>query len=167
MEHHAGGVSASNASVRGGRLRRQLISGPISQREYSCSHYCEQKGAKIPNREQLAKADFRDLIDRSKYMERILKRTIKGIRLDSKSLAELADSLDADGDNASLVGSDAQEVEGLVMDDEACTMDPREDNTTRQYPQFDSIRIYLIADISRLFRRIFILELLHAAERAF
>jgi hypothetical protein len=101
-------------------------------------------------------------------MERILKRTIKGIRLDSKSLAELADSLDADGDNASLIGSDAQEVEeGLVMDDEACTMDPREDNTTRQYPKFGSIRIYLIADNSRLFRRIFILELLHEAERAF
>jgi hypothetical protein len=120
------------------------------------------------HREQLAKADFRELIDRSKYMERILKRTIKGIRLDSKSLAELADSLDADGDNASLVGSDAQEVEeGLVMDDEACTMDPKEDNTTRQSARIHSIRIYLIADISRFFWGIFILELFHAVETTF
>jgi hypothetical protein len=120
------------------------------------------------HREQLAKADFRELIDRSKYMERILKRTIKGIRLDSKSLAELADSLDADGDNASLVGSDAQEVEeGLVMDDEACTMDPKEDNTTRQSARIHSICIYLIADISRFFWGIFILELFHAVETTF
>lgn len=65
-------------------------------------------------------------------MERILKRTIEGIRLDTKSLAKLADALDMDGDSACIVASDAQEVEGLVMDDEACTMDPVGDNTTRQ-----------------------------------
>ncbi|KAK5790847.1 hypothetical protein VI817_006156 [Penicillium citrinum] len=87
-------------------------------------------------REQLAKADFQDLIDRSKYMERILKRKIKGIRLDSKSLAELADSLDADGGNVSFVGSDAQEMKELVMDDETCTMDPKEHNTTHFSGEF-------------------------------
>lgn len=77
-------------------------------------------------------------------MERILKRTIEGIRLDTKSLAKLADALDADGDSACAVASDAQEVEGLVMDDEACTMDPVGDNTTRQSSQ--SILMSLIAD---------------------
>lgn len=107
----------------------------------------------MTNREQQARADFRDLIDRSKYMERILKRTIKGIRLDSKRLAKLADSLDADGDNASSIGSDAQEVEeGLEMDDEACTMDPKEDNTTRQSPQCHSIWMLSSLNFSRLFR---------------
>lgn len=65
-------------------------------------------------------------------MERILKRTIEGIRLDTKSLAELADALDADSETGLVVRSDTQEVEGLVMDDEACTMDPVGDNTTRQ-----------------------------------
>lgn len=58
-------------------------------------------------------------------MERILKRTIEGIRLDTKSLAKLADALDADA-------SDAKEVEGLVIDDEACTMEPVGDTVTRQ-----------------------------------
>lgn len=65
-------------------------------------------------------------------MERILKRTIEGIRLDTKSLAELADALDADSETGRDVGSDTQEVAGLVMDDEACTMDPVGDNTTRR-----------------------------------
>jgi hypothetical protein len=80
----------------------------------------------------VAKSDFQELINRSRYMERILKRTIEGIRLDTKSLAKLADALDADGDGVCVVPSDAQEVEELVMDDEACTMDPVGDNTTRQ-----------------------------------
>ena len=81
----------------------------------------------------MARPDFQELIDRSKCMERILKRTIEGIRLDTKSLAELADALDADSESERIVRSDAQEVEGLVMDDEACTMDPVGDNTTRLF----------------------------------
>lgn len=79
----------------------------------------------------MAGSDFQELIDRSKCMERILKRTIEGIRLDMKSLAELADALDADSETGPGVRPDTQEVEGLVMDDEACTMDPVGDNTTR------------------------------------
>lgn len=59
-------------------------------------------------------------------MERILKRTIEGIRLDTKSLARLADALDADA-------SDAKEVEGLAIEEEACTMDPVGDTTTRLF----------------------------------
>lgn len=94
-------------------------------------------GQKIANihRERVARSDFQELIDRSRYMERILKRTIEGIRLDTKSLAKLADTLDADGSSACVVAPDAQEVEGLVMDDEACTMDPVGDNTTRRSTQ--------------------------------
>lgn len=77
------------------------------------------------NREQIGRSNFQEQIERSKYMERILKRTIEGIRLDTKSLAKLADALDADV-------SDAKEVEELVIDDEACTMDPVGDTVTRQ-----------------------------------
>lgn len=76
-------------------------------------------------REQIGRSDLQEQIERSKYMERILKRTIEGIRLDTKSLARLADALDADA-------SDAKEVEGLVIDDEACTMEPVGDTVTRQ-----------------------------------
>lgn len=79
----------------------------------------------------MTRTDLRELIVRSGYMERILKRTFEGIELDTKSLAKLADSLDADRDDACAVGSDSQEVEELAMDDEACTMDPVGDNTTR------------------------------------
>lgn len=78
----------------------------------------------------MTRSDLQELIDRSQYMERILKRTIEGIRLDTKSLATMADAIDADGDGA-CVGSDTKEVEGLVIDDEACTMDPVGDSTTR------------------------------------
>ncbi|KAJ5649849.1 uncharacterized protein N7484_003572 [Penicillium longicatenatum] len=62
-------------------------------------------------------------------MERILKRTIEGIRLDTKSLAKMADALDADA-------SDAKEVEGLVIDDEACTMEPVGDTVTHFSGEF-------------------------------
>ena len=87
------------------------------------------KPAKI-YRERMTSSDLQELIDRSQYMERILKRTIEGIRLDINSLARMAEALDANGDGA-CGGSDAKEVEGLLIDDEACTMDPVGDNTTR------------------------------------
>jgi hypothetical protein len=63
-------------------------------------------------------------------MERILKRTIDGISFDTKSLAKLADVLEADY-HKSTISSDPNDVEGLRMDDEACTMEPVGDSTTR------------------------------------
>jgi hypothetical protein len=114
----------------------------------------------------VARSDFQELIDRSKYMERILIRTIEGVRLDTKSLARLADTLDADSRSVCGVTSDSQEVEGLVMDDEACTMEPVGDNTTRESPRptFHATKLLIF---SRFFGRIFILELLHAIKAAY
>ncbi|KAJ5647391.1 hypothetical protein N7490_003763 [Penicillium lividum] len=77
----------------------------------------------------MGRSDFQEQFERSKYMERILKRTIEGIRLDTKSLAQLADALDADA-------SDVKEVEELVIDDEACTMDPVADTVTHFSGEF-------------------------------
>lgn len=75
-------------------------------------------------RERVGRSELQEQIERSRYMERILKRTIEGIRLDTTSLAKMADALDADA-------SDPKEIEGLVIDEEACTMDPVGDTTTR------------------------------------
>ncbi|KAI2792902.1 hypothetical protein POX_b02946 [Penicillium oxalicum] len=71
-------------------------------------------------------------------MERILKKTIRDIRLDTKSLARLADTLDRDGDGARVTTSDTStEIEGLVeMGDETCTMDPVDDQTTHYSGEF-------------------------------
>ena len=74
----------------------------------------------------MGRSELQEQIERSRYMERILKRTIEGIRLDTTSLAKMADALDADA-------SDPKEIEGLVIDEEACTMDPVGDTTTRMY----------------------------------
>lgn len=65
-------------------------------------------------------------------MERILKCVVDGISLDTKSLAKLAESLEANGDTRR-VASDPKDVEGLAVVDEACTMDPVGDTTTRSY----------------------------------
>ncbi|KAJ5609589.1 fungal-specific transcription factor [Penicillium herquei] len=119
------------------RLKEKCEGGAPCRR---CSHFqrqCEFKGlvsrtrefrSYVP-RERAARSDFQEQIERSKYMERILKRTIEGIRLDTKSLARLADALDADA-------SDAKEIEGLVIDEEACTMNPISDTTTHFSGEF-------------------------------
>ncbi|KAJ5536645.1 hypothetical protein N7513_009831 [Penicillium frequentans] len=119
------------------RLKEKCEGGAPCRR---CSHYrrqCEFKGLisrtrefrPYMPREQIGRSDLQEQIERSKYMERILKRTIEGIRLDTKSLARLADALDADA-------SDAKEVEGLVIDDEACTMEPVGDTVTHFSGEF-------------------------------
>lgn len=64
-------------------------------------------------------------------MERILKRTIEGISLDKQSLARLAQILDPDDGDNDAVGPERKEGELLRIDDEACTMVPVGDTTTR------------------------------------
>ncbi|KAJ6110258.1 hypothetical protein N7486_002493 [Penicillium sp. IBT 16267x] len=119
------------------RLKEKCEGGAPCRR---CAHYqrqCEFKGVIMRTREfrpylpreRMGRSELQEQIERSKYMERILKRTIEGIRLDTKSLAKLADALDADA-------SDAKEVEGLVIDDEACTMDPVGDTVTHFSGEF-------------------------------
>lgn len=81
-------------------------------------------------------------------MERILKKTIRDIRLDTKSLARLADTLDRDGDGARVTTSDTStEIEGLVeMGDETCTMDPVDDQTTREYLRLPNLGLFIEFD---------------------
>ncbi|KAJ5767239.1 uncharacterized protein N7511_004855 [Penicillium nucicola] len=90
----------------------------------------------IPRRDKVVRSDFPELIERTKYMERILKRVIEGISLDTKSLGKLADALDADYHDKGGNPSDPQDDEGLRMDDEACTMEPVGDNTTHFSGEF-------------------------------
>lgn len=68
------------------------------------------------------------MLDRCRYMEQILKHTIEGIELDTKSLARLANSFTTGK------GSDHTEVtspSGLALEEEDCTIDPVGDTTTR------------------------------------
>jgi hypothetical protein len=75
-------------------------------------------------------------MERSRYMERILKQTIEGISLDTKNLARLAEALEADnGDRAT--GPEPKDGDVLGIDDEACTMVPVGDTTTRSLPLLD------------------------------
>ncbi|KAJ5947458.1 hypothetical protein N7466_000473 [Penicillium verhagenii] len=119
------------------RLKEKCEGGAPCRR---CSHYqrqCEFKGLMARTREfrtyvpreRLGKSDLQEHFERSKYMERILKRVVEGIRLDTKSLAKLADTLDADA-------SEPKEVEELVIDDEACTMEPVGDTVTHFSGEF-------------------------------
>ncbi|KAJ5908126.1 fungal-specific transcription factor [Penicillium taxi] len=126
------------------RLKEKCEGGVPCKR---CSHFhrqCEFKGvmsrarefrAYVP-RERVDKPDIQELIARSKYMERILKRTVDGIRLDTKSLAQLADKLEADQGNGDLLEADLEDVEGLTIDDEAYTIDPVNDTTTHFSGEF-------------------------------
>lgn len=92
-----------------------------------------QKPLLSRHRERIGKSDLRELVERASYMERILKRTIEGIRMDTNSLRRMAEALDADADDGNPAGSNVKDVEGLTIDDEACTMDPVGETTTRLY----------------------------------
>ncbi|KAJ5332540.1 uncharacterized protein N7506_006323 [Penicillium brevicompactum] len=87
-------------------------------------------------REKSVRSDFRELIQRSKYMERILKQTIEGIALDTKNLARLADALEADNGDRTTVIPEAKDGEAQHIDDEACTMVPVGDTTTHFSGEF-------------------------------
>jgi hypothetical protein len=88
-------------------------------------------------RDRAGRSEFSELIERSRYMERILKRTIEGISFDTKSLGKLAEALDADYHDKGATSSDPKDVEGLGIDDEACTMEPVGDTTTRSSTNLD------------------------------
>ena len=75
-------------------------------------------------------------MERSRYMERILKQTIEGISLDTKNLARLAEALEADNGDGATVVLEPKDGEVLGIDDEACTMVPVGDTTTRSFTSF-------------------------------
>lgn len=69
-------------------------------------------------------------------MERILQRTMEGISLDTKSLSKIADRLEADHQSGSRASTGPRDLEGLEIDDEACTMQPVGDTTTRSLASY-------------------------------
>lgn len=83
------------------------------------------------DKEPTGKSDVRELIERASYMERILEHTIEGIRLDTKSLESMAKALDPPYHSGNSVHSSPTDTEGLAINDEACTMDPVGETTTR------------------------------------
>ncbi|GJP92867.1 fungal-specific transcription factor [Aspergillus niger] len=80
-----------------------------------------------------AKSEVQELLDRCRYMEQILKHTIEGIALDTKSLARLANSFTTGK------SSDHPEVispAGMALEEEDCTIDPVGDTTTHFSGEF-------------------------------
>ena len=121
-------------------------------------------------REKSVRSDFRELIQRSKYMERILKQTIEGIALDTKNLARLADALEADNGDRTTVIPEAKDGEAQHIDDEACTMVPVGDTTTRAFIRsihMGFLRCSCLLTHYRLFGGVFILELFYASQKSY
>ncbi|RAK99576.1 Zn(II)2Cys6 transcription factor [Aspergillus ibericus CBS 121593] len=123
------------------RLKEKCEGGIPCRR---CAHFrrpCESKAlasrardfrAYVP-RTRPAKSDVQELVDRCRYMEQILKHTVEGIALDTKSLARMANSLTMERPSDSpKVPSPA----GLAIEDESCTIDPVGDTTTHFSGEF-------------------------------
>ncbi|KAH7141628.1 fungal-specific transcription factor [Dactylonectria macrodidyma] len=87
-------------------------------------------------RESRRRPDFSELIERSKHMERILQHTMEGISLDTKNLSNIADRLEADHQSRNPASAGPRDLEGLEIDDEACTMQPVGDTTTHFSGEF-------------------------------
>ncbi|OQD89388.1 hypothetical protein PENANT_c002G07358 [Penicillium antarcticum] len=102
---------------------------------------------RLKEKDRTGRSDFPELIERTRYMERILKRTIEGISLDTKSLGKLADALDTDYHDKGAISSDPKDLESLGMDDETCTMDPVGDNTTLKiFFKYSETHYYLVQE---------------------
>lgn len=72
-------------------------------------------------------------------MERILKHTVQGISLDTDNLSQMANALASNQERHRELPMEPGEVDGLSMDDEACTIDPVEDTTTRSFPSMSAL----------------------------
>ncbi|KAE8363812.1 fungal-specific transcription factor domain-containing protein [Aspergillus caelatus] len=69
-------------------------------------------------------------------MERILKHTIQGISLDTDNLSHMANALASNQEHPRELPMEPEGVDGLSIDDEACTIDPVEDTTTHYSGEF-------------------------------
>ncbi|RAQ76622.1 fungal specific transcription factor [Aspergillus flavus] len=128
------------------RLKEKCEGGiPCSR----CSHFrrsCEFKNrvsrvrefrAYVPRtRSPAVRADVRELAERSTYMERILRHTMQGISLDTDTLSQMANALASNQEHPREPPLEPEEVDGLPIDDEACTIDPVEDTTTHYSGEF-------------------------------
>ncbi|PKX91094.1 transcription factor domain-containing protein [Aspergillus novofumigatus IBT 16806] len=98
-----------------------------------CSHLgrpCRVRG--MPVQDISARDAFLELQERAMYMERILKHAFKGISLDTKSLRQMALSID-ETDKETQPQTDEAE---LAMEEEECTIDPVEDTVTHFSGEF-------------------------------
>ncbi|KAG5810823.1 hypothetical protein H9Q71_005227 [Fusarium xylarioides] len=94
-------------------------------------------------RESRRRPDTSQLIERSKHMERILRRTMPGISLDTENLSNIADRLEAEHQSLNPASDGPRDLEGLgdnlealEIDDEACTMQPVGDTTAHFSGEF-------------------------------
>ncbi|KAH7201351.1 fungal-specific transcription factor [Fusarium oxysporum] len=94
-------------------------------------------------RESRRRPDTSQLIERSKHMERILRRTMPGVPLDTENLSNIADRLDAEHQSLNPASDGPRDLEGLgdnlealEIDDEACTMQPVGDTTAHFSGEF-------------------------------
>lgn len=74
-------------------------------------------------------------------MERILRHTMQGISLDTDTLSQMANALASNQEHPREPPLGPEEVDGLPIDDEACTIDPVEDTTTRSCPSMTAVLI--------------------------
>ncbi|PYH98147.1 fungal-specific transcription factor [Aspergillus ellipticus CBS 707.79] len=109
-----------------------------------CAHFhrpCESKALASRARDfrvyvprtRPPRSDVQELKERCRYMEQILKHTVEGIALDTKSLAKMAESLATPRSEAP---APAPHPVGLAMEDEGCTIDPVGDTTTHFSGEF-------------------------------
>ncbi|KAE8155145.1 fungal-specific transcription factor domain-containing protein [Aspergillus avenaceus] len=75
-------------------------------------------------------------MERSKYMERILKHKLDGVSLETDNLARIAESLTVDEGSANVTEQTSDELTNLSIEDEACTIDPVGDTTTHYSGEF-------------------------------
>ncbi|KAI1051252.1 hypothetical protein LB505_012513 [Fusarium chuoi] len=94
-------------------------------------------------RESRRRPDMSQLIERAKHMERILRRTMPGVPLDTENLSNIADRLDAEHQSLNTASDGPRDLEGLgdnlealEIDDEACTMQPVGDTTAHFSGEF-------------------------------
>jgi hypothetical protein len=64
---------------------------------------------------------------------------MEGISLDTNSLSKMADALSADRHAGRMVVAETDDVDSPSIDDEACTIDPVGDTTTRGYPSITDL----------------------------
>lgn len=109
---------------------------------------------------QLSNTYIKELLERARYMETILKATIRDIALDTVSLRGRAEDILTEspvaGESSRRASDDDNDA---ALEEEVCTINPVEDTTTRRCR---SPLMTCTTDLGRLLWRVLILELLNA-----
>ncbi|KAL5363554.1 fungal-specific transcription factor domain-containing protein [Aspergillus floccosus] len=91
---------------------------------------------------RVVQTNIQELIQRSKCMEQILKHKIKGIAMDTQSLAQLAEDLSRGRANETVTAPEPDEADDGLEIREGCTLDPVGNTTTRRQSLSILIRQY-------------------------